>query len=40
VILDVVDAVEHVGAIGPTALERSLVTALAPEGVDKLGWGT
>ena len=32
------DVVEHVGAMGPTALERALVTAVVPEGLDKLGW--
>ena len=32
-------ALEHAGAIGPTALERAVVTELAPSGVDKLGWG-
>ena len=25
--------------MGPTALERALVVALAPEGIDKFGWG-
>ncbi len=32
-------AVTHARAIGPTALERALVVAIAPEGVGKLGWG-
>lgn len=33
------EAVTHAGAFGPTALERALVVALAPEGVGKLPYG-
>jgi hypothetical protein len=33
------EAVDHVGAVGPTALERALVSALMPEGVGKLAHG-
>jgi hypothetical protein len=33
------EAVEHVHSIGPTALERALVTVLAPEKLGTLGWG-
>ena len=33
------EALEHVHAMGPSALERALVAALAPQGIGKLGWG-
>jgi hypothetical protein len=33
------DAVDHVHAMGPTALERALVTSIAPSGVGKLDFG-
>ena len=33
------EAVEHAHAMGPTALMRALVAAVAPQGVGMLGWG-
>jgi hypothetical protein len=33
------DAHAHVHSIGPTALERAFVAALAPEGIGKLDYG-
>ena len=36
---DCAEAIDCVGSIGPDALERALVVALAPQGLGKLGWG-
>jgi hypothetical protein len=33
------EAVSSVHSMGPSALERAVVTALAPQGVGKLGYG-
>ena len=32
------DAIDHVGSVGPTSLERSLVAHVAPDLLPKLGW--
>jgi hypothetical protein len=34
------EAIIHTGAVGPSALERSLVAHLVPDLVGKLGWGS